>query len=161
MIRTFIPNDFPAVQEIYQLGMDTKNATFETIAPNWEEWNNKFLAAPRLVTVSDGIISGWAALSPVSSRVAYAGVCEVSVYVHPTFHGRGIGNTLLTALIEASEKQGIWTLFASIFPENTASIHLHKKSGFREIGYREKIARRDGIWRNTVIFERRSKKTGL
>ena len=147
---------YPAVQKIYQAGIDTGNATFETKAPEWEIWNGKFMEAHRFVAIENEVVIGWAALSGVSSRCVYEGVCEVSVYVSPSASGKGIGTKLLQQLIADSEENKIWTLQASVFPENVASIRIHEKLGFRQVGYREKIAKRDGIWRNTVLLERRS-----
>ena len=156
-IREFQMEDFPLVKEIYQLGIDTKNATFETTAPEWSEWDTKFLKEPRLVANNDQQVMGWAALSQVSQRPVYKGVCEVSVYIHPDFFGKGYGRMLLSELITRSEQLGIWTLQASIFPENTGSIKIHKELGFREVGYRERIGKMGNQWRNTILLERRSK----
>lgn len=155
-----LPSHWDAVRDIYLQGIATKNATFQTDAPSWEEWNNSHLAALRYVILVDGVVAGWAALTPVSERCVYAGVTEISVYIHEDSRGRGIGGALLEKLITESEKQNIWTLQSGIFPENKASIALHKKHGFRIIGYREKIGKMDGIWRDTVFMERRSKLIG-
>jgi L-amino acid N-acyltransferase YncA len=138
----------------------TRNATFETQAPDYDSWTNKFHSHLLWVAVRDEVVIGWAGLQPVSVRKVYEGVVEVTIYVHNAATGRGIGSALMKHLIEESERNGIWTLYASIFLENTASIALHVKHGFREIGYREKIAKLDGAWRNTVLFERRSKIVG-
>lgn len=154
------PEHWPAVEAIYVQGIATKNATFETESPGWDNWNARHHVHSRFVAINDQQVLGWAALSPVSSRNVYAGVAEASIYVAEVAQGKGIGKALLTALVECSEQNGIWTLQASIFPENTASIALHKSCGFREVGYREKIARLAGIWRNTIILERRSRKIG-
>jgi L-amino acid N-acyltransferase YncA len=159
-IRTLTENDFDAVKKIYQDGMDTKQATFETAAPEWEEWNVKFLKENRLVAVAENEIAGWAALSAVSARTVYSGVCEVSVYVCIKRQGRGVGKKLLATLIQQSEESGIWTLQAGIFPENSSSVALHKQLGFREVGYRERIGKREGVWRDTILLERRSKSVG-
>ena len=118
------------------------------------------MPAPRLVAISTEGIGGWAALSPVSARPVYAGVAEVSVYVEEGGRGRGVGTLLLEALVKESEKIGVWTLQASIFPENAASVSLHKSFGFREVGTRERIGKMKGVWRDTVLFERRSKLVG-
>lgn len=149
---------YPTVQKIYQAGINTKNATFETKAPEWEIWNDKFMKQHRFVAIENEIVLGWAALSGVSSRCVYEGVCEVSVYVSPTSGGKGLGTQLLQQLIDDSEVNGIWTLQASVLTENKTSIRIHEKLGFRRVGYREKIARMDGVWRDTVLLERRSGK---
>ena len=152
--------DGEQILQIYLEGIATGQATFETDAPSWENWDAGHLPFARLVAISDGVLTGWAALSPVSTRAAYAGVAEVSVYVGRDWRGQGVGRGLLENLIEAAEKTGIWTLQASIFPENEASIALHKSCGFREVGTRERIAQLHGVWRNTVLLERRSKAVG-
>jgi phosphinothricin acetyltransferase len=144
------------VRVIYLEGIATGNATFETSAPEWETWDAAHLPHGRLVARADGEIAGWAALSPISSRCVYAGVAEVSVYVAATARGSGTGRALIAALIEASEAAGIWTLQAGVFPENTASLALFEKSGFRLVGRRERIGRLDGRWRDTLLLERRS-----
>jgi phosphinothricin acetyltransferase len=150
--------DWPAVRDIYLEGIASGNATFETQAPPWEEWDAKHLAKPRLVfrTAERGGVLGWAALSRVSARACYAGVAEVSVYIAPASRGLGIGSLLLGALVAQSEAEGIWTLQASIFPENEASVSLHQRHGFRIVGRRERIAQLHGVWRDTVLMERRS-----
>lgn len=145
------------VLNIYKLGIETKNATFNTTVPTWEDWNKGHLQHSRLVIETDDKIAGWIALSPVSSRCNYSGVAEVSVYIHPDFNGLGLASRLMEAMIEQSENNGIWTLQSSVFPENEASIRLHEKFGFRKVGYREKISKMDGIWRDTILLERRSK----
>ena len=160
-IRSFDNNDWQKVAGIYKQGLDTRNATFETQLPNFETWINRFHRHLLWVAAINKEVVGWAGLQPVSVRKVYEGVVEVTIYVDGAFAGKGIGTALLKHLINESEKAGIWTLYASIFPENTASIRLHLTNGFREIGYREKIAQLDGKWRNTVLFERRSKNVGL
>jgi len=160
-IRNFREGDWKGVSEIYKHGLATRLATFETEMPSFQDWIKKFQKGLLWVAVIDSEVAGWAGLQPVSSRQVYQGVAEVTIYLHPDHTGKGIGSKLMTWLIEESEKAGIWTLYASIFPENVASIRLHRTSGFREIGYREKIAQLDGKWRNTVLFERRSKKVGV
>lgn len=152
--------DWGAVQSIYREGIATGDATFEMETPEWEEWDKKHLNDCRIVARKDGQVAGWAALSPVSSRCVYAGVAEVSIYVTASARGMGIGKTLLRTLIEESERKGIWTLQAGIFPENEASIALHKAYGFREVGYRERIGKMNGIWRDVILFERRSEVAG-
>ena len=160
-IRFFQTADWPLVQEIYQQGIDTKIATFQEKAKAWEAWDRTTLEECRLVAVENDEIVGWAALSSVSSRAVYAGVAEVSIYVAADHHGQGIGKRLLMALVEEFEEAGIWTLQAGIFPENTASIMLHKKCGFREVGLREKIGHMEGKWRDVLLLERRSKVVGI
>ena len=137
------------------------DATFETTAPSWEAWDNGHRPDCRLVAKIDDRIVGWAALSPVSKRAVYAGVAEVSVYIGGLARGRGIGKALLKRLIDESEQAGVWTLQASIFPENVASIAIHHSCGFRTLGYRERISRLNGRWRDTVILERRSQIVGM
>jgi L-amino acid N-acyltransferase YncA len=159
-IRSFLKNDWPAVSEIYRQGLLTRNATFETEVPDYDTWIKKFHAHLFWVAVEYEEVVGWAGLQPVSARKVYDGVSEVTVYVNSSHSGKGIGTILMKHLVSESEKAGIWTLYASIFPENTASLKLHLNNGFREIGYREKIAQLEGKWRNTVLFERRSKKVG-
>lgn len=179
--------DWPAVARIYQAGIDTGNATFEAEVPTWERWRAARVPEPCLVArTSDadggdgdgagagdwgssedgagdggdrgaGAVIGWAALTPASARAVYAGVAEVSIYVAPEHAGRGVGRVLLQALIEASERAGIWTLHAGIFPENAASIALHERCGFRLVGMHERIGRMpDGRWRDVIQYERRS-----
>lgn len=149
-------SDWPRVREIYLEGIATGNATFETVAPDWEVWDAKHLAACRLVVRTEAAVVGWAALSPVSSRCVYAGVAEISLYVAGQAQRQGIGKLLLRALIEQSEHAGIWTLQAGIFPENVASIHLHERAGFRLVGVREKLGSLKGVWRDVAVYERRS-----
>lgn len=154
--------DWNEVERIYQLGIATGNATFETQTPTWEHWDNVHLKSCRFIANLEKKIVGWAALSPVSSRCVYGGVAEISVYVDPSYNGMGVGTTLLQKLITESEKEGFWTLQAGVFPENKASISIHKKVGFREIGYREKIGKmKNGVWRDNLILERRSKTIGI
>ena len=160
-IEHMVAADWPAVRSIYLEGIATEHATFETQAPDWEVWDSNHLVRYRLVARVEGLILGWAALSPVSRRPAYSGVVEVSVYVAATARGIGLGKALLAALVQASERAGIWTLQASIFRENEASLAIHKACGFREVGYREQISRLKGQWRTTVLMERRSKMVGV
>ena len=150
------PADWPSVREIFIEGIATGMATFETEAPTWEGWDRDHLRRPRLMARVEGRIVGWTALCPVSRRKVYAGVAEVSVYIETGSRGRGIGRALLTALLPAAEQAGIWTLQATIFEENAASLALHRLFGFREVGRRKRIARLAGVWRDTVLLERRS-----
>jgi len=160
-IRPLTADDWESVSEIYLDGIGTGQATFEKRAPSWGEWNVNHLAAPRLVASSGDRVVGWAALSPVSARVVYAGVTEVSVYVADVWRGKGVGRALLERLVVESEKNEIWTLQATVFARNVASLALHKSCGFREVGRRERIGRMNGIWRDTILLERRSKLVGL
>ncbi len=150
-------NDWQQVRAIYLEGIAAGNSTFETEAPSWEKWDEGHLRFARLVLRDGDKVLGWAALSPVSKRHAYRGVAELTVYVAESARGQGIGRALLEALIDESERNNIWTLQASIFPENTASLKLHLACGFREVGRRERIAMLNGVWRDTLLFERRSK----
>jgi L-amino acid N-acyltransferase YncA len=149
------------VRDIYLEGIATGHATFETSAPVWERWNVAHLPHSRLVAVAGGVVKGWAALSAVSDRCVYGGVAEVSVYVGRDARGAGVGRALLEALVESSERQGVWTLQAGVFPENGASVALHEACGFRQVGRRERIGRMNGVWRDTVLLERRSKLVGV
>lgn len=159
-IDALLPSDWPAIRTIYQEGMDTGMATFETRAPEWTEWDSSHLPCCRLAARQEGRLLGWAALSPVSHRKAYAGVAEVSIYIAGEARGQGLGKRLLAELVVASEQAGIWTLQAVIFAENVASLKLHRAGGFRVVGQRERIAQRDGAWRDTIILERRSRQVG-
>jgi phosphinothricin acetyltransferase len=151
------PEHAAQVLEIYQRGIDEGQATFETIAPTWEAFDKAKLPAHRHVAIDEsGRVLGWVAASPVSDRCVYAGVVEHSVYVHPDARGRGIGLALLNALIASTEEAGIWTIQSGIFPENTASLALHRRAGFREVGVRERIGQHHGVWRDVVMLERRS-----
>ena len=155
-------DDWEQVRAIYLEGIATGDATFETDAPSWEKWDAKHLRECRLVARrGDGRVVGWAALSPVSDRCVYAGVAEVSVYVGADGRGKGTGRALLKALVEASERCGIWTLQAGVFPENIASTRLHLKCGFREVGRRERLGHMNGAWRDVMLLERRSKRVGV
>jgi L-amino acid N-acyltransferase YncA len=168
------PELWPAVREIYSQGIATGNATFATEPPDWESWDASHHKNCRLVALepfSEGVadlfsldkvkVLGWAALSPVSTRRAYAGVAEVSVYVAAVARGRGVGKALLQALVEESELHGIWTLQAGIFPENMASIAVHQSCGFRRVGVRRRIGRLAGVWRDVLLLERRSSIVGI
>ena len=160
-IEQMVERDWPAVRAIYEEGINTGNATFEKSPPEWGAWDAAHLRSCRLVARSDKGVLGWAALSPVSSRCVYAGVAEVSVYVAGHAQSQGIGNKLLTSLVEASEREGIWTLQAGIFPENIPSVKLHEHHGFRTVGTREKLGVMDGHWRDVLLMERRSKVRGI
>ena len=160
-LREMTPDDWPAVREIYRQGIETGDATFENEVPDWASWHTSRHAECRLVGESGGVVVGFACVSPASQRAVYAGVGEVMVYVADGSRGEGLGGLLMTALVEATEAEGFWTLQASIFPENVASIRAHERVGFRVVGTRERIGKfRDGRWRDTVIMERRSAVTG-
>jgi len=156
-IREFQQSDWPAVQRIYQQGIDTKNATFQPRAKSWAEWDSSNLPQCRLVAEIAGEVAGWAALSAVSTRRVYRGVAEVSVYISAAHRGQGVGKRLLSALVSESERAGFWTLQAVIFPENRASVALHQKCGFRIVGRREKLGKMDDTWRDVLLLERRSR----
>lgn len=156
-VRTMSESDWPDVSRIYQAGMDTNLATFQTECPSWQEWNASHLDDCRMVIQAGDTVAGWAALTAVSGRCVYAGVAEVSIYIDPGMQRNGAGTKLMNALIQESEKQGYWTLQSGILQENLASIRLHERCGFRMVGYRERIGKdRFGVWRNTVLMERRS-----
>jgi phosphinothricin acetyltransferase len=154
------PDDWPAIIAVYHQGIVTGQATFETDAPDWERWDARHCAVPRLAAREGERIVGWAALSPVSARAVYAGVAEVSVYVAADCRGQGIGRQLLGALVRQSEAAGFWTLQAGIFPENVASLALHAACGFRVVGRRERIGQLHGVWRDVLLLERRSQVVG-
>jgi L-amino acid N-acyltransferase YncA len=159
-IREMISTDSLRVLEIYRMGIETGNATFETQVPDWKTWDLKHLPHSRFVSENNGYVSGWVALSSFSSREVYCGVAEVSIYVDALFRRKGIGSALMNRLILASEKKNIWTLFSSVFPENEATLNLHLHHGFRITGKRERIAQLHGIWRDTLLLERRSSVAG-
>jgi phosphinothricin acetyltransferase len=154
-------SDWEAVRHIYEEGIATGHATFETEVPGWETWNASHLRECRLVAREEGRIVGWGALSPGSSRCVYGGVAEVSVYVATGAAGKGIGRALLRDLVAESERHGIWTLQAGVFPENVASLALHRACGFREMCVRERLGKLAGVWRDVVIFEKRSRIVGV
>ena len=160
-IKNLEPKHWPEVKKIYEYGIATGIATFETDAPTWEIWNKNHLPHSRLVCEIDGEITGWVALSPVSERCVYQGVAESSIYIDPEFQGMGVGFVLLNHIIKESEANGIWILQAGIFENNKASIRLHEKSGFRKVGYREHIGQLKGVWHDIVLFEKRSKIVGI
>ena len=155
-IQTMEDSDWSSVKSIFNEGIATGNATFRTECPIWEEWNLVHLKFCRLVAKYNDKIIGWAALTPHSGVCAYSGVAEVSIYVTSSARGKGVGKNLLKALIKESENKGIWTLEANIFPENIASISLHKYCGFKEVGIRKHIGQLNGKWRDVILLERRS-----
>lgn len=156
MIRPLTEKDWPAIRDIYVYGIETKLATFETEAPTGDQWFGNGVPGTFLGYEEGGVLLGFAKVIPTSTRPCYKGVGEVTIYLHPNSSGKGVGTTLLQGLVSISEKQGFWTLKASIFPENHASLRIHEKCGFRVVGRHEKIAQLDGIWRDTVLMERRS-----
>jgi phosphinothricin acetyltransferase len=156
-IRAMHKDDWEQVSKIYQQGMDTNLATFQTECPTYDAFDRSHMEICRFVLTDGDIIAGWATLAPVSSRCVYRGVAEVSIYIHNSYKGKTVGTQLLNYLSEQSEKNGIWTLQSGIMADNTASIRLHEKCGFREVGFRERIGKdRFGQWRNTVLMERRN-----
>ena len=160
-IEPLAPRDWEDVRRIYLDGIATGNATFETAAPSWERWDAAHLSQPRLVARGGGRVLGWAALSPVSAREVYRGVAEVSIYVANGARGRGVGHALLRELVRRSEESGIWTLHAGIFPENEASLALHRACGFRTVGRYERLGRHASGWRDVMLLERRSDRVGV
>src|SRR5215210_6187963 len=155
-LRDLRPDDWPEVARVFEEGIRTGNATFETDVPSWETWDAAHLSEHRFVAERDGRIIGWIALAPVSSRCCYAGVAEVSAYVAEGARGHGIGAELLAAAVESSERAGIWTLQTGVFPENELSLGLLRRFGFRPLGTQERIGRLHGVWRDVVLLERRS-----
>jgi len=153
--------DWPAVRAIYEEGLATGLGSFEVAAPSWDDWDAARLPHTRLVVRENGVVIAWAALSAVSKRACYAGVAELGIYVAAAARGRGVGKQLLQAVIASAEANGIWTLQGSTFPENSASIGVQQSCGFRIVGRREKIGKRDGVWRDTVLLERRSERVGV
>lgn len=154
-------DDWKNVSEIYRQGIETGNATFQQEIPTYTDWDNGHLKNCRIVAIKDNQVAGWAALTPVSGRCVYAGVAEVSVYVADKNRGHKIGHKLLEKLIIESENEKLWTLQAGIFPENIASLKIHEALGFRKIGHRERIGQMNGIWRDIILLERRSKLIGI
>ncbi|MCQ3929259.1 MAG: N-acetyltransferase [Chloroflexi bacterium] len=160
-IEVMRPDHWEQVRAIYLEGIQTGNATLEADAPEWEVWDSGHVASPRLVACREEMILGWAALSPVSGRCVYGGVAEVSIYIGEAYRGQGVGLALLHHLVQASETAGFWMLQAGILKENLASRQLHAKAGFREVGYRERLGKLNGVWRDVVLMERRSSLVGL
>ncbi|KFZ37011.1 phosphinothricin acetyltransferase [Shewanella mangrovi] len=160
-IREFNPQDYPKVQAIYQEGIDFGFATFQTEVKSWQEWDDAMISVCRLVAEMEGQLVGWAALSAISNRPVYRGVAEVSIYVTQEARGQGVGHALLKNLVSQSEALGFWTLQSGIFPENQASIALHRRNSFRILGVRKKLGQLNGEWRDVVFMERRSAVTGL
>jgi L-amino acid N-acyltransferase YncA len=160
-ITNMAPGHWPAVALIYEDGIATGTATFETTVPGWEAWDRSHLAAPRLVAVEDDEVLAWAALSPYSARPVYAGVADVSIYVAARARRKGVGKALLNGLVKASEERGLWTLQAGIMSVNAASLALHQRCGFRIVGTRERIGRLGSEWRDVVLMERRSRQVGI
>jgi phosphinothricin acetyltransferase len=159
-ISPLLTEHWPQVRAIYLEGIATGDATFETGAPDWDAWNEGHLKHSRVVALRESTVLGWAALSGVSDRCVYGGVAEVSVYVGASHRGQGVGRRLLEALVAESEKNGIWTLQAGIFPENTGSVAIHERCGFRQVGRREKLGKMNGRWRDVLLLERRSPVVG-
>jgi L-amino acid N-acyltransferase YncA len=155
-VEPMSPEDWPSVRRIYEEGIATGDATFETEPPDQAVWNDAHLPDHRFVAREGGNVVGWVALAPVSRRSVYRGVAEVSVYVADGARGRGVGRRLLSTVVESAEHAGIWTLQTGIFPENQASLALHRGMGFREVGVRERIGRHRGVWRDVILLERRS-----
>jgi L-amino acid N-acyltransferase YncA len=159
-IRPLAQDDWTAAGAVYQDGIATGNATFQTGVPSWEIWDANHLQSCRLAAEKDGCVVAWAALGPYSRLPVFSGVAEVSIYVAGRVRGQGVGARLLSELVAASEHAGLWTLLAGVFPENTASLALHRRAGFREIGRRERVGCLHGVWRDVVLFERRSRVNG-
>lgn len=160
-IRPITKDNFSEAVEIYKQGLATNIATFQNDLPQWEDWNKGHLDFCRISIYENNKMLGWTALTPVSSRCVYAGVAEVSVYIAQKERGKGIGKILLNELIKQSEANGIWMLQSGIFSENQSSIKLHEKCGFRMVGYREKIGKKNGIWKDNILMEYRSKNIGI
>jgi phosphinothricin acetyltransferase len=158
-IRTMTAADAEQVLRIYQDGLDGGQASFETVAPDWQAFDAGRLPDHRFVAVAtDGTVVGWVAVSAVSARAVYAGVVEHSIYVDPAARGTGAGTALLERLITATEAAGVWTIQSGIFPQNSASLRLHQRVGFRVVGVRERVGRHHGVWRDVLLLERRSSK---
>lgn len=161
LLDKMLPSHWEEVKAIYEEGIATGHATFQTATPSWEEWDQSHLPACRVIAKEDDLVLGWAALTPVSGRCVYAGVAEVSVYVSAAARGKGLGRQLLQKLIEESEANQLWTLQSGIFPENLSSIKIHEACGFRIVGVRERIGQMNNIWRDNLLLERRSQLVGI
>lgn len=157
-IEELLPEHWRDVARIYADGIATGDATFETDVPTWEAWNAAHLAAHRFVAIDAEAVVGWVAVAPVSDRCVYGGVVENSVYVAPEARGRGVGTALLEAIVASTEAAGVWTIQTGIFPENSASLRVHERAGFRVVGRRERLGRLNGVWRDVLLLERRSSK---
>jgi L-amino acid N-acyltransferase YncA len=155
LVRPLDPDDYPAVATVFAEGIATGRATFETKVPSWEQWDAAHLPDHRFVAELDGEVAGWAAVVPYSRRSVYRGVGEESVYVAERARGRSVGRALLEAVIESARVGDLWTLQAGIFQDNVASLELHRRLGFREVGVRERIGQLDGVWRDVVLLELR------
>jgi len=160
LVEPLKPTDWESVRAIYLEGIATRNATFENDVPSWEKWDASHLPFARVVARTPSGVLGWGALTAVSDRCCYAGVAEASVYVGKDYRGQGVGEALLWAVIDLSERQGVWTLQAGIFPENLGSLTLVRKCGFLEVGRRERLGQMDGVWRDVLLLERRSAVVG-
>lgn len=160
IIRNIRESDWPEIKAIFEDGIKTGVATLETSSPAWNAWNDAHLEFGRILSEENGVVTGWAALIPVSRRKAYEGVAEESIYIREGFRGKGTGSLLMQELIKICEESGIWTIQAVILRENTGSILFHERHGFRTVGYREKIGKQDSVWRDTVLMERRSEING-
>jgi L-amino acid N-acyltransferase YncA len=161
IIERMTAESWSDVNRIYESGIASKNATFETSVPDWDTWDRAHRKDCRIIAKIKGKVIGWAAISGISDRRVYSGVAEISIYVDPDFRGKGVGDSLMNAMIKESELSGIWTLQAGVFPENVASLKLHRKYGFRTVGVRERLGRMDDRWRDVLLLERRSKTVGI
>lgn len=161
LLRPMTKADWFAVAEIYREGINTGNASFDLEVPSWKQWDNSHLKSCRVVCELGNVVIGWAALSPVSERCVYEGVAEISVYVASKYRGIGLGKELLRQLIAESEQKKIWTLQSGVFPENKTSLAIHEQMGFRCVGFRERIGYMNGIWRDIILLEKRSRLIGI
>lgn len=161
IVEKFNTEDWEQVNQIFIEGIRTGNSTFTKQPPTYDEWKSTYIVESCFVAKANEKVLGWTAIKPVSNRPVFVGVGEVSIYMGRNYRGLGIGSLLLTQIIDWSESNGFWTLQSNIFPENTASLALHKKFGFKEVGIREKLGQLDGVWRDIVLLDRRSKKVGI